>query len=110
VIYSDDWYFDTPLIDVLNDPHKRYIVFFESVEDYGIYFGTDNIIEFINGVASCPTVLATLSSRIQDWRTLKYLDTTKDIGDPAREHACFNLCVADLHIVPDTIVINMRPF
>jgi hypothetical protein len=69
------WYFDAPLKEILDEPnHKRYIISFDHLEEYGVYVATDNIIEFISGVASCPRAFRNSSN--QDWKTLKYLDTT----------------------------------
>lgn len=92
---SDYWNFDTHLVDIID--HKRCIVCFESLEDYGVLVCTNNIIEFITGVASCPTRLQNLNSTAQDWRTLRYLDTrTIDRNNIPDEP--FNLCAEDLPI------------
>lgn len=112
-IANDDlvWYFDTPLKEILNEPnHKKYVVFLTNLEEYGVYIGTDNIIQFISGFASCPR--AFLNCNNQDWRTLKYLDTTlipkAEIID---EQQYFDKSVLDLEelLTINTIQINCYP-
>lgn len=106
---SNDWYFDVPLQDILEEEHKRYIVYFEHLQEFGIFFATNNIIEFISGVASCPSTLNNINHQTQDWRTLQYLDTNRNIVVGNDEYACFNLWAGDLNINPEPITVDMIP-
>lgn len=105
-VAEEDWYFDTLLTDILDDPnHKRYVVCFEQLENYGIYFATDDIVEFVSWVASCPQAFQ--NSNGQNWETLKYADANDLIGEfilGQPEAQFFNKTALDLQT---SLVINM---
>ena len=111
-VAEDDlvWYFDTPLEEILSEPyHKRYIVSSLHLEEDGIYIATDDIIEFISGIASCPRAFQNHSN--QDWKTLKYLDTTlisKAMMKSNDEDKLFDKSVLDLEglLMIDMVKIN----
>lgn len=104
-VNDSEWFWDTTLTELLeildqtNSLHKHYIVHFENLEEDGVFIATDNIIEFISGVASCPIAFGNTSS--QHWSTLKYLDlecitTINKIKEELEESECFNLCAINL--------------
>lgn len=113
-VADDDlvWYFDSSVEEILNEQnHKRYIISFDHLEEYGVYIATDDIIEFISGVASCPRAFQNRSN--QDWRTLKYLDTTliseaMILNDRLFDHSKSSLDLEELLII-NMIQINCYP-
>lgn len=113
-IESEDWNFDVHLCDILEGEHKRYVVRFVSLETYGVMICTNNIVEFITGVASCPTQLPGLNYTAEDWKDLKYLDTKtviiNDILEKEWERDIFTLCAKDLPINPVPITVNFYPY
>ena len=113
-VTEDSWFWDTPLKELMKIPHKRYIVWFEQLEEYGVYIATDDIVEFISGVASCPIAFEQATS--QNWTELKYIDTqsvafNNEIKKRKDDKVYFKSRVIDLkHLIkaqPITITRNI---
>ena len=112
-VAEDDlvWYFDTPLEEILGEPNlKRYIISFDHLEESGVYIATDDIVEFISGVASCPRAFQ--NPKTQDWRTLKYLDTTSEVIILNDDDLFFNKSASDIQglLVINMVQLNCNPY